>query len=57
MKNVCEHVKRARNQRKDNAKMFEIPKDTLYGWLKRADPIKEGFAKLIPNHRNTRMVK
>lgn len=28
--------------------MFNVPKNTLYGWIKKENTIKEGFAKFGP---------
>jgi hypothetical protein len=36
--------------------MFDVPKNTLSGWIKKAETIKEGFTKYGPKRRNMRQV-
>ena len=35
--------------------MFNSPKNTLMGWVKKADTIKEGYAKIGPKRRVMRI--
>ncbi|XP_053377288.1 uncharacterized protein LOC123545424 [Mercenaria mercenaria] len=34
--------------------MFDVPKNTLSGWIKKSESIKEGYAKFGPKRRNMR---
>ena len=39
---------------KSKTEMFNVPKNTLSGWIKKAESIKEGFEKFGPKRRNMR---
>ena len=48
-------VEKGQKTKTEIAKMFNIPKNTLTGWVKKADTIKEGYAKFGPKRRVMRI--
>ena len=48
-------VEKGQKTKTEIAKMFNIPKNTLTGWVKKADTIKEGYAKFGPKRRVMRL--
>ena len=52
--NAIIEFEKGQKSKTEIARMFDIPKNTLSGWLKKADSIKEGFAKFGPKRCNMR---
>ena len=48
---VITEVEKGQKTKTEIAKMFNIPKNTLTGWVKKAESIKEGYAKFGPKRR------
>ena len=47
-------VEKGQKSKTEIAKMFNVPKNTLSGWVKKAESIKKGFEKFGPKRRNMR---